>query len=112
MLLITDGAENHSSEHTRSSIFELIEARRKRGWVFAFLGANQDTYAAGEEIAVSPPNRRDWTSTPKGTQDMWQGVSHSTTRHRTKTRAERKAEADEFLGDTGTEPSSHKRRIR
>ncbi len=57
VVIITDGLENHSREQPRSSIFEMIEQRRKDGWVFVFLGANQDVYAEGEYVAVAPANR-------------------------------------------------------
>ena len=57
MVIIIDGLENHSREQTRSTIFEMIEQRRRDGWVFVFLGANQDVYPEGERMAVPVGNR-------------------------------------------------------
>lgn len=96
VVIITDGQENHSSEQTRSTIFEMIERRRRNGWVFVFLGANQDVYAEGEHMAVAPANRAAWAATKQGSADMWRDVSYSTSAHRLKERARRQAEADIF----------------
>ncbi len=46
--IITDGAENASTDFTPGQITELIEARTKAGFTFMFLGANQ---------TASPPAR-------------------------------------------------------
>ena len=36
VLIVTDGYENASREYSRQMIFDLIETRRSRGWVFVF----------------------------------------------------------------------------
>ena len=41
VVVFTDGRENASRRHSREQVFKLIEAKRKEGWVFVFLGANQ-----------------------------------------------------------------------
>lgn len=97
VVIITDGLENSSREHTRSSVFDLIEARRAKGWVFVFLGANQDAYAAGEAMAVSAANAAMWAATPEGSKKMWAGISAATGAHRAKSRSERATDADRFL---------------
>jgi len=94
--IITDGLENASSEHTRSTVFELIDERRKAGWVFVFLGANQDVYATGGRMAVSPHNRAMWESSPEGSKKMWKHLSHSARLHRSKPHPQRIADSDEF----------------
>jgi hypothetical protein len=94
--IVTDGLENASSEHTRDSVFQLIDERRKAGWVFMFLGADQDAYASGEQIAVAPGNRAYWEKTPEGVRKMWGDLSHSAELHRAKPRPQRRAEADQF----------------
>lgn len=94
--IITDGLENASSEHTRDSVFKLIDKRRKAGWVFVFLGANQDVYATGGGMAVAPGNRAAFAASPEGSRKMWRDLSHSTGAHRSKPHSERIADADEF----------------
>jgi len=96
VVIVTDGLENASKEHTRSTVFDLIEKRRKEGWVFMFLGANQDSYASGESMAVAPGNRADWESSPEGSKRMWKHVSHSARLHRSKPSPQRRADSDEF----------------
>lgn len=95
--IVTDGLENASRRATRASIFRKIEERRRRGWVFVFLGANQDAYATGHGLAVAPQNRAGWEATPKGSKKMWGDLSHSSSLHRAKARARRKMESDAFF---------------
>jgi hypothetical protein len=94
--IVTDGLENHSTRFTRQQVFQLIEERRKAGWVFVFLGADQDTYAAGEEMGVAPTARVAWQKTPAGVRKMWRDLSYSTEAHRAKSREQRHLEADRF----------------
>ena len=54
--IMTDGEENSSSEYTRAAIFKLIRDREKEGWVFVYLGANQDAWAASESIGIHRRN--------------------------------------------------------
>jgi hypothetical protein len=54
--IMTDGEENSSSEYTRAAIFKLITDREKEGWAFAYLGANQDAWAASESIGIHRRN--------------------------------------------------------
>ncbi|MBU1226081.1 MAG: VWA domain-containing protein [Actinobacteria bacterium] len=94
--IVTDGLENASRHHTRSTVFDLIEDRRKDGWVFVFLGANQDSFASGGAMAVPAGNRADWAATPRGSKKMWRDLSHSSSQHRAKPRSERRADSDHF----------------
>ncbi len=48
----TDGYENASREYTQQDIFKLIEKKTKKGWQFAFLGADQDAYAASAQMGI------------------------------------------------------------
>lgn len=94
--IVTDGLENASRKHSRHTVFDLIDDRRKDGWVFVFLGANQDSYATGEALAVAPGNRADWAPTPEGSRKMWKDLAYSSGAHRAKPRSRRVAESGEF----------------
>jgi Mg-chelatase subunit ChlD len=96
VVLITDGQENASREHTRSTVFDLVSDRRTKGWVFVFLGANQDVYAEGGAIGVAGANRAAWAQTPDGTGKMFKDMGLSLDAHRAKPTPQRRAEADEF----------------
>jgi hypothetical protein len=51
-VILTDGAENSSTEYTVRKIKELIEHKRLQGWRFVFLGANQDAFIAASRIGI------------------------------------------------------------
>ena len=78
VLIMTDGHENASREHTRGSVFDMITERRQQGWSFLFLGADQDSYASGQSMAMAPHNISNWEKSGDGTAKMWRDVSHST----------------------------------
>lgn len=53
IVIMTDGLENASREHTREGVFKLIEKKEEDGWQFAYLGANQDAYAEGQKLGIA-----------------------------------------------------------
>ncbi len=97
VVIVTDGLENASREHTRAGVMRMIEERRARGWVFAFLGANQDAYAEGAAIGVAPGAAAPWQASADGARRAFSGVSAATSAYRAKAPAARRASADEFL---------------
>lgn len=44
IVIMTDGLENASIEHSSESIQEMIKEREDRGWQIVYLGANQDAF--------------------------------------------------------------------
>lgn len=52
-VIMTDGLENASQTYNRAQVFDLITARRERGWSFVFLGSNQDAWSVGSSIGVA-----------------------------------------------------------
>lgn len=58
VVILTDGEETASREFTQAQIQDLIRAHEATGyWTFAYLGANQDAWAAGEALGIAPGNR-------------------------------------------------------
>ncbi|HSJ36107.1 MAG TPA: vWA domain-containing protein [Acidimicrobiia bacterium] len=94
MVIVTDGLENASREHDRGSVFSMITDHRRRGWSFMFLGADQDSYASGEGMALPRANTANWHKDREGTRKMWTDVSYSTELQRRRTREERRRRAD------------------
>lgn len=81
--IITDGEENASSEFGRRQVFDMIRERQADGWVFVFMGANMDSYAAGEAVGVTGVARaRDWTADAVGMRASMAALSRATTRYR------------------------------
>ena len=76
--IVTDGYENASQEYNLRTIKALVEELKANGWVFAYLGANQDA----EEVAfsMSIDNAMRWESTREGTARMSERLSYSRSR--------------------------------
>lgn len=51
-VILTDGLENSSKEYTRKQIFALIKECEHEGWLFVYLGADHDVWAAGEDLGI------------------------------------------------------------
>jgi len=62
VVIQTDGNENHSKEFKRDSIFNLIDEKKKAGWTFAFLGADQDAWLAGQVLGIPKGNTMSYAS--------------------------------------------------
>lgn len=84
VIIQTDGAENSSTEWTRTTVFDLISAQRARyDWDFVFLGANQDAIAAGADLGIDAQSSLQIVATPAGTADGAAALSAWTSRRRT-----------------------------
>ena len=76
--IVTDGYENASKEYNLRTIKALVEELKAKGWVFAYLGANQEA----EEVAfsMSIDNAMSWESTREGTARMSKRLNYSRSR--------------------------------
>lgn len=50
--VITDGYENASREFNGKAIKSLVEAMKNEGWVFTYIGANQDVEAVAASMSI------------------------------------------------------------
>ncbi|MEP9389011.1 vWA domain-containing protein [Mesorhizobium sp. KR9-304] len=56
-VILTDGLENASREHTKQTIKLLLERRQKeKNWLVIYLGANQDAFAEGAARGMAADN--------------------------------------------------------
>lgn len=67
--IITDGYENDSREWNGATVRQLIERLRHNGWVFTYIGANQDAALEASNIGVI--NSLQFEATVEGTIDMF-----------------------------------------
>jgi hypothetical protein len=67
VLIVTDGLENASKEFTFDTTAALIKQKEKDGWNFAYMGANQDSYAKGGELNVRLGYRANFDVSADGT---------------------------------------------
>lgn len=67
--IITDGEENCSTEFNGPQIKTLIEQKRGNGWVFTYIGANQDVERVASELSIN--HSMAFETTEEGTQNMF-----------------------------------------
>lgn len=67
--IITDGYENASSEYSGADIKALVEELGKKGWLFTYIGANQDSIEFSASISIR--NAMNFDATAEGTQAMF-----------------------------------------
>ena len=76
VVIQTDGLENASVEYNQRSIFDKIAEKKKLGWAFVFLGANQDAWATSQMLGVSAGNTMSYSG--EKTRGAFKGVTTST----------------------------------
>lgn len=67
--VITDGYENASREYDSKAIKALVESLKEKGWVFTYIGANQDVEKVGATIAIT--NTLSFSADVAGTRNMF-----------------------------------------
>jgi len=103
IVVFTDGQENASRKATRQRVFERIDAKKKLGWTFVFLGANQDSYATGGSMGYSKGSIKNYAASAAGVDYGWGTVSKAMLNQRAQrsrtgyTSADRMAAAESFF---------------
>jgi len=82
LLIVTDGKENASREYTFEAVRRLIEEKEKDGWNFAYMGANQDSYAVGRSLNIRPDFTANYDATAAGTAASYDRLARSTSAYR------------------------------
>lgn len=67
--VITDGYENSSKEYDGKAIKALVDKLKKKGWLFTYIGANQDVEAFAHTISIT--NTLSFTADADGTHEMF-----------------------------------------
>jgi len=77
VIILTDGHENSSKTYTKPHIKDLIEAKEKEGWIFMYIGANQDAFAESQSMGfqASRTLNYDVTDTPVAFASLSQALS-------------------------------------
>ena len=76
--VVTDGYENASKEYSGKAIKALVDELKAKGWVFAYIGANQDVDAVAATISIT--NVLNFEATNIGTACMSERVVKGRTR--------------------------------
>jgi len=82
VLIVTDGQENASKEYGFDAVRALIEQKEKAGWNFAYMGANQDSYAVADSMNIRQDFTANYAATVTGTAVNFQRMSAATSRYR------------------------------
>lgn len=67
--IITDGYENASKEYNGPAIKKLVESLKAKGWLFTYIGANQDVEAVASTISIT--NTLCFAANEEGTSAMF-----------------------------------------
>lgn len=73
--VVTDGYENASHIYTDTMIKELVETLSQKGWVFTYIGANQDSERTASGLGIS--STMDFKADVMGTTMMWDKMRSS-----------------------------------
>lgn len=76
--VVTDGYENSSKEYSSKAIKTLVDELKAKGWVFAYIGANQDVEAVAATISIT--NVIQFEASAMGTQEMTERVNRGRNR--------------------------------
>lgn len=63
--IITDGAENASTEWSGQAVKALIDERKEEGWMFSYIGADHDVESVAANISIT--NTVVWDKSEAGT---------------------------------------------
>lgn len=73
--VITDGYENSSQLFSAQMIKELVDSLSTKGWVFTYIGANQDSEQTAGGLGIH--STMDFEATVKGSAVMWDRMNSS-----------------------------------
>ena len=74
-VVITDGAENSSHEYNAASVKTLLDEKRKEGWEFVFIGADESSFKDAAAMGFDAGMTMSFNSTGEGTRQMTKGLS-------------------------------------
>jgi hypothetical protein len=97
IVVFTDGYENASRTWTREALFELVEAKKKEGWTFVFMGANQDSYATGDGLGFDRGSTQNFRGDGMGTRTSFESVNLALADYRTSNYEEKQRRKADFF---------------
>ena len=77
VVIMTDGHENSSREYSANTIKKMVSAAESAEWLFLFIGANIDSFAAGSAIGMTVANTASYDV--NDTKGMYASLNNSTT---------------------------------
>lgn len=82
-VVITDGEENSSKEHTKEQVQEMVKHQEEKyDWAFIYLGANVDAFHAAQQIGIKGAMAMNYAPSSIGTRSAYAGTSEAVSRFR------------------------------
>lgn len=82
-VVITDGEENSSKEHTKEQVAEMVKHQEERyDWAFIYLGANVDAFHAAQQLGIKGAMAMNFVSNPIGTRSAYAASSEAVRHYR------------------------------
>jgi len=82
VLIVTDGQENASREYGFDAVRALIAQKERDSWNFAYMGANQDSYAVGGSLNIRADYTANYDATAGGTSENYKRMASATEKWR------------------------------
>lgn len=73
--IITDGYENASRKYSGKDIKNLVAELKKKGWLFVYIGTNQDVDAVADDMGIR--SRMNYEFSDRGASDMFMAERNS-----------------------------------
>lgn len=94
LVIVTDGAENASTDFDGPQVAKLLKKRQAKGWTVLYLGANQDSFAVGASLNLSAGNVTNFEATDAGVRSAFSTADDALMTHRSRSRSERMSAKD------------------
>jgi uncharacterized protein YegL len=102
LVIITDGQENSSREHSLQVVRKMVEHQQnKYSWKFMFLGADVDSFHDAANLGLQLDAVSNFTKSKKGVNCMYRGMSNAISNYRSKGEL---GEEWRSIVDNGSEP--------
>ncbi|MBQ3329944.1 MAG: VWA domain-containing protein [Ruminococcus sp.] len=81
-VITTDGLENASKEYSADKVRKMIEAKKKDGWEFLFIGANIDAVQTAKHFGIGADRAVNYHADKKGTAVLFRCVGSAVSKAR------------------------------
>lgn len=81
-VILTDGRENSSQEHTNDDVATRIANYEKKGWEFVFMGADIDSFAVASQYNIKVSNVDNYAKSSEGMNVMRGKIGKAVTSYR------------------------------
>lgn len=105
--IITDGMENSSHFYNAAMIRELVESLQAKGWVFTYIGANQDSVYVSQSMGIH--NSMDFSQDAVGSAMMFEKLNSSRRAYYMKAEMRRRGECVDLDRDFFSEQTIENR---